>query len=624
MEEAIDGLQRVPGTRPDFADGHAKSGLVLAALGRREEARVALERALALKPELADAHHALGNLLFDEGRFDDAVVSLKKAVAQRPDALEPLTDLGTAQSAAGNLPGAVDTYMHCQKLDPDAPEPRVNLGIVYHRQQRFDEAVECLRGVVNDHPEFAPAHNALGTVLESNGAILEAVDCFREAVRLKPDFFEAYNNLGAALRNAGKLNEAVVCFEEALRLNADQPEALSGLGVALHESAQSDEGRAALERAVAVKPDFAEAHGNLAQLLSDQGDTTAALARYDEALRLDPALPSIHHNRAMTLLLSGDFERGWPEYEWRWRLPNALPRTWKQPQWDGSPLEGKRILLHREQGLGDTLQFIRYAPMVQQQGGKVLILAPKTWLPILKSCAGLNPDQVEFCDEAEPLPRFDVFASLMTLPGLFKTDLSSIPADVPYLSVPDTLIEKWRKTLGDDDGGGLRVGIAWQGNPNFAGDRLRSFPLELFAPLAAIDGVSLVSLQKGPGTEQLADAGFAVKDVGSQFSDEVMMDAGAVIKNLDLVVSCDSAMVHLAGALAAPTWVAVPAAPDWRWLLERDDSPWYPTVRLFRQAAAGEWAHVFERIAGELSRQAAANKPRRTTGGGQPDDTFID
>jgi hypothetical protein len=242
-------------------------------------------------------------------------------------------------------------------------------------------------------------------------------------------------------------------------------------------------------------------------------------------------------------------------------------------------------------------------------------------MPLLRSCAGLDPSHVEFCDESGQLPAFDVFASLMSLPRLFQTDLATIPADVPYLSVSAELVARWRSEMGD--GGTLKVGIAWQGNPNFVGDRTRSFPLSTFAPLAAIPGVQLFSLQKGFGCEQIAGVDFPVVDLGSKFGDELMLDAAAVIQSLDLVISCDSAIGHLAGALAAEAWIALPFAPDWRWLLDREDSPWYPTLRLFRQSRPGDWAGVFQLMAGAL----APLTSERTNAGSRafkPDASFLD
>jgi hypothetical protein len=300
----------------------------------------------------------------------------------------------------------------------------------------------------------------------------------------------------------------------------------------------------------------------------------------------------------------------------------ARKRLWNKPIWDGAPLEGRTILLLHEQGLGDTLQFIRYAPLVQKRGAKIVISCPPRWVGILKTCAGLDMSGVSFLDESQPPPSIDVQAALLTLPGIFKTDLNSIPAEVPYLAADEALVRSWRERLGSS--AEFRVGNHWQGNPKYRGDRARSIPLAHFAPLAKIAGVRLVSLQKGDGLEQLSGANFPVEDLSKSLDLEAtMVDTAAVIKNLDLVISSDTAVVHLAGALAAPTWVALPLAPDWRWLLARSDSPWYPTMRLFRQATRGDWAEVFERVAAALQEVVAA-KNKKQPGKSRDSSSFID
>ena len=297
----------------------------------------------------------------------------------------------------------------------------------------------------------------------------------------------------------------------------------------------------------------------------------------------------------------GRFEQGWPGYEWRWKCKEfgSLP-PFHPPLWDGSPLDGRTILVHAEQGLGDTLQFIRYAPLVHQRGGRVILVCQPPLIGLLTRSPGVE----RLVAQGEALPDYDVHVPLMSLPGLLGTTLESVPADVPYLDAEPQLVEAWRHRLGSYPG--FKVGIVWQGNPKFRLDRRRSIPLAQFAPLARVPGVHLFSLQKGPGAEQLAAVTdrFPVTDLGRRLDD--FMDTAAVLKNLDLVISVDTAIAHLAGALGIPVWVALPFVPDWRWLMDREDSPWYPTMRLFRQARPGQWEDVFQRIAEALQRRLAA------------------
>ena len=292
---------------------------------------------------------------------------------------------------------------------------------------------------------------------------------------------------------------------------------------------------------------------------------------------------------------SGDFEKGWSEYEWRWRCSTVLPRPFPQPLWQGEPLDGRTILLHAEQGLGDTLQFVRYAPMVKQRGAEVIVSCQKPLLSLLKSCPGID----SLLPQASVVPQFDVQASLMSIPSIFGTTLATIPSEVPYLSANADLAEHWRERLRSLQG--FKIGINWRGRPGNPSERHRGIPLRAFAPLARLPGVRLISLQKGPGWEEIAAAAenVPVVDLGRALDEAAgpFMDTAAIMHNLDLVITSDTVIAHLAGALGVPVWVALPFVPDWRWLLEREDSPWYPTMRLFRQKRPGEWDEVFERIA---------------------------
>jgi len=358
------------------------------------------------------------------------------------------------------------------------------------------------------------------------------------------------------------------------------------------------------EQALRLNGDFAADHNILDQLPAAQGNSEAPPAQLEQAASLPPNVASIRFNRSLVLLQAGNFAAGWGEYEWRRHIPDAPPRL-AIAEWDGSPLAGRAILLFGEQGLGDILQFVRYAPLVKQRGGRVVVACPNSMMPILSTCAAID----QFCGSGEPIPNCDVQAPLMSLPRIFRTELDSIPLDVPYLFPERSLVDRSRDVLAERPG--WRVGIGWQGNPKFLSDRFRSIPLAAFAPLAAVEGVRLFSLQKGFGVEQLADARFAVEDLGSTLdeSGRAFCDTAAVIQNLDLVITSDTALAHLAGALGAKVWVALSFAPEWRWLLKRGDSPWYPTMRLFRQHQLGSWDEPFAEMTRQL-RQLVADQRR--------------
>jgi tetratricopeptide (TPR) repeat protein len=429
----------------------------------------------------------------------------------------------------------------------------------------------------------------------------DAVPCFRHALELKPDYTEVHNNLGNALKDQGKLDEAVACFRRALELKPDFAGVHDNLGIALKDEGKLDEAVACFRRALELKPDFAEAHNNLGIALRELGMLDEGIACWRRALELKPDFAQARLNQSLISLLTGDFQRGWPEFEWRWKTKQCPRRDFSQAPWDGQPLEGSTILLHAEQGLGDTIQFIRYVPLVKQRGGAVIVECQRPLLSLLTSCVGID----RLVGRGEPLPAFDVQAPLLSLPGVFHTALGDVPAAVPYLFADPNLVQRWRQELGRL--AGFKIGIAWQGNPLHQSDRSRSIPLGSFEPLARCSGVRLLSLQKEAGVEQLREiAGrFSVIDLGSRMDEAsgAFMDTSAVMMSLDLVVTSDTAIAHLAGALGVPVWVALSFVPDWRWLLGRSDSPWYPTMRLFRQDSRGDWQGVFEKIKAELCAQ---------------------
>ena len=469
------------------------------------------------------------------------------------------------------------------------------------KQDKLDEAMASYQQALRLKPNYPEAHSNLGNALQEQGRLDEAVASCQQALRLKPDSAEAHHNLGLVLAKQDKLDEAVASFQQTLRLKPDYPDAHNNLGIVLEKQDKLDEAMASYQQALRLKPDYPEAHNNLGIVLEKQGRLDEAVACYQQALRLKPDYPEAHWNRSLAWLLMGRFEQGWPGYEWRWKCKEfgSLP-PFHPPLWDGSPLDGRTILVHAEQGLGDTLQFIRYAPLVHQRGGRVILVCQPPLIGLLTRSPGVE----RLVAQGEALPEYDVHVPLMSLPGLLGTTLESVPADVPYLDAEPQLVEAWRHRLGSYPG--FKVGIVWQGNPKFRLDRLRSIPLAQFAPLARVPGVHLFSLQKGPGAEQLAAVTdrFPVTDLGRRLDD--FMDTAAVLKNLDLVISVDTAIAHLAGALGIPVWVALPFAPDWRWLMDREDSPWYPTMRLFRQTRPGQWEDVFQRIAEALQRRLAA------------------
>lgn len=571
--------------------------------GNLMEAEQAYRGAVQSDAGNAQAWCMLGIVCRARGDLVQAAASYREAVRLLPDFVEAHNNLGNVLVLQGELTEAVACYGRVLRLRPGFVEAHNNLGAALRHLGRLAEAVDCYREALRLRPDYADAHNNLGDALSQIGRTDEAVAHYREAIRLRPDFAGAYNNLGSALRHQGQFSEALDCYRQALRLVPHSADAHYNLGSLFMQQGGLEEAVASYREAIRLKPDYAEAHFHLGQALRAQGHPEEALAVYQRLLQIRPDNPEAHLSRALTWLLLGDYEHGWPEYEWRLQCKGFYRPPLPQPRWDGSPLHGRTILLHAEQGLGDTLQFVRYAPLVKERGGTVILACPKTLLRLLAGCPGI--DRLLAAD-ADP-PPFDVHAALPSLPSLFGTSLANVPAPLPYLFADPALSEQWRRELAAYSG--FKVGIAWQGNPKYLADRYRSFPLVDFEPLARVPGVHLFSLQKAPGAEQLQAAlPFPVHDLGPRL-DEVtgpFMDTAAVMKNLDLVITVDTALAHLAGALGVSAWVVLSSASDSRWMLERDNSPWYPTLRLFRQQAWGGGDRVFARVAAALRERVAA------------------
>ncbi len=464
----------------------------------------------------------------------------------------------------------------------------------------LDEAAACFRHVLQLRPDDPATLNNLGTALWEQGRLDEAEAQYRQALRLRPDDPNTLNNLGNALWEQTRTEEASAVYREALRLRPDSAEMRMNLGVALSGRGDLDEALSHIRRALRLRPDWPAGLLALGMALGRQGKLDEALDCYEQALRLEPAYPEVRRNRAMAWLARGDFARGWPEYEWRWKCRGQRRPLFDRPLWEGDDLTGRTILLHAEQGLGDTLQFIRYASLVERRGGSVLFVGPEPLVRLLARTPGVD----RVFAQGTTLPAFDVQAPLLSLPAILGTTLATLPAEVPYLFADPAEVERRRHELGPDPA--FRVGIAWQGNPRYPMDRKRSFPLARFAPLARLPGVRLISLQDGPGTEQLRAPRepFPVVDLDRQgrgLGD--FLDTAAILKNLDLVVTPDLSVAHLAGGLGVRVWAALPFVAEWRWMADRDDSPWYPTMRLFRQTRPDDWDGVFRRITEAIARE---------------------
>ncbi|HVO02256.1 MAG TPA: DUF6165 family protein [Candidatus Cybelea sp.] len=546
---------------------------------RYDEAMQCHREAIAVDPRYAEAHNNLANCLRDVGRRQEAAAEYQQAIALKPDFVEAIHNLGHVEIELGEKDRGLASFRRAVTLQPGFADAHNSIGVELCKRKAYAEAETALRESIRLNPKAARPHNNLGIALKEQKRLAEAEQSLRAALKLKPEYPEALTNLGQVLRLAGKSDEAIACCRKALALDPKSATVNYNLGVVLKQTVHLAEAEACFRKAVALKPDY-------------------HVARFDLAL---------------VLLLRGAFAEGWREYEARWLLEdepgNRRPTRpcLDLPEWKGEPLAGKTILLHSEQGLGDTIQFSRYVPVIAGMGARVILMVPRNLKRLL---AGLGEFATTVVSNAG-LPPIDFRCSLMSLPRLLGTDLAAAPPPLPTpIVVEAARIERWRSRIGE---AGFKIGLCWQGNPTSRIDEGRSIPLRAFAPLARVPGARLIALQKHHGLEQIDDlpAGMMVETLGDDFDSgpDAFLDAAAVIHSLDLVVTSDTAIAHLAGSIAAPVCLVLGALPDWRWQLVRTDSPWYPSVTLFRQRERGDWSDAVGRLTVHLLERTVAHPP---------------
>lgn len=430
----------------------------------------------------------------------------------------------------------------------------------------------------------------------------QAEQIYRNVIAAAPHSANAWCYLGIALHDQRRYTEAVSAYREALQRQADFPVALNNLGNSLRYIDQYAEADDCFQRAIELKPDYLNAYKNRGTLHVWTGDLDRGQAYYEQALALNPQEAELHRNLGVIYLLKGEFEKGWAEYRWRWRVGDLQRTQADIPIWDGSHLRGKSILLTAEQGLGDTLHFVRFAKLLRAHGAQTIVHCQPPLLAMLQTADDLGtvfPNNIPW---QQPV---DWQCSLVDAADLLGIAADNIPAPIPYLCAAPQLVQYWQQRL-PRRAGVARVGIAWQGNPDHQADAYRSLPLKQFEMLATSSSVEWISLQRGGGTEQISDwqgvQPLTLLPADVDQSSGAFMDTAAIMQSLDLVITSDTAIAHLAGGLGIPTWIALGYVPDWRWLLDRDDSPWYPSVRLFRQPSMGDWSSVFEQMATALPR----------------------
>jgi tetratricopeptide (TPR) repeat protein len=505
---------------------------------------------------------------------------------------------------AGQFFQAEQLYRTVLQQQPNQPNALYLLGFIAHQTGDLPLAVEWYQRAIAAKPDYVDAYNNLGAALQQQGKLEEAIAHYHTILRIQPNHPHAQINLGAILQQQGRFDAAIVRYQKAIQLQPNLPEAHTNLGHALKERGALEEAIACYRTALQLAPNNPEAHRNLGDALQEQGRIEDAIALYDQAIAQFPNHIKLRGSRIRAQLISGNLREGFAEYD-QWRLGMASnPRPFAQPTWDGTELQGHSILLYAEtgSGMGDAIQCIRYAPLVAHRGGRVIVECPSPLVRLFQQIEGIE----QVIATGEPLPEFTTQASLLSLPHIFGTTLETIPTfrlepgdvRVNGLGKRDILPSK---ILSD----GLpdrpihstcKIGIVWGGNPEHAHDRDRSCPLQEFLPFLHIPGILFYGLQKGPHREELATVGdVGIQDISDHLHD--FADTAAAIAQLDLVITVDTAVAHLAGAMGVPVWILLSFYPDWRWLMHREDSPWYPTARLFRQSHRNAWQGVCLQIA---------------------------
>ena len=577
--------------------------------GRYAEAEKLYRKVLVSHPGHAVAYYNFGLLCQTEARLPEAIDAYRCAIANKADYVDAYVNLGTVVMALGRYDEAVTLFRQAITIGPDNAMAFANLGKALQDTGGIDEAITAYREAIHRQPDSAVANSNLGGALLEKREWKDLSTFTRRAIELKPDNAMAHANLGTALLNLGRHADALAACRHAMTLQPQNGVIQATLGGAMLELGAWEESEALCRNATILDPMLPNGYFNLSHALKATNKLAEAADAARQAITLRPDSADYHFHLAHILLSQGDFEAGWAEYDWRWKLPDfawldSLHGNFLQPRWMGEDISDRTILIYTEQGIGDIIQFARYLPLVVQRARRVIVAVNSPLRKLLQAIEGIT---VVLMHE-KPLPAFDVHCPLMSLPRAFGTRLDTIPANVPYLQANPDERARWNGRLA---GNTLKVGIVWAGNPATKRDRFRSPGLQAIAPLFSVPDVDFVVLQVGPGRADCKDWELPahVLDLGGEISD--LADTAAIMSGLDLIISSCTGPLHLAGALGVPSWAMIPFAPYFTWLLDRTDSPWYPSVQLYRQEEPGQdWSGVVGRIAVNLAAMAKSKSAR--------------
>jgi tetratricopeptide (TPR) repeat protein len=611
-EKAINYYLKAIQYDPHFVGSYSNLGNVFRKLDRIDEAIPYFQKAIEVNAHFWGSYYNLGKALQKKGEIDEAIFYFQKTLQLNQTHILSYNNLGNSFKDKGKFDEAITCYQKVITLNPSFAEAYSNLGNVLREKGQLDEAIINYEKAIELDPSFAEAYSNLGNVLREKGRIDEAIRYCQKAIELNPSLAKAYCNMGVAIEEKGQLDEAIINYEKAIELDLSLAEAYSNLGNVLQAKGQLDEAIINYEKAIELDPSFAEAYSNLGAALQEKGQLDEAIINYEKAIELDPHSACANFNMALILLLSGNFNEGWEKYEWRWKvndfLKNSLihhPNGFPQPVWDGSSLKGEKLLIYSEQGIGDEIMFASCFQDVVDRAPMSIMECDKRLKPILTRSF---PNAVfiervkETVSYSSQLPQTDPVIALGSLPKILRTECNAFPRK-SYL-IPDTdKVQSWHNRL-RIMGEGLKVGISWRGGRVPRIINKRSIMLDQWAKILSLSGLYFINLQYGECENELREV---KKKIGVTIHDWEDVDPlkdldnfAAQIAALDLIISVDNSTVHMAGALGKPVWVLLPYVPDWRWMLNREDSPWYPSIRLFRQPSLGDWESVITKVKDEL------------------------
>lgn len=560
--------------------------------GKFQEAEAVYKNLLKEYPANFDVLNLLGVLYFQAKKYDESILYITEAIKIKPSVIS-YNNLAQIYAIINDIDKAIWAYQKAIELNPDNAETYNKLGLIFRGENRVNEAIICYKKALAINPDFLNAVFNLANALRLNKNLDEAINYYYKALELKPDFEGVYNNLGAVFNEKNEKEKAVICYKKAIEINPDFLDAYCNLASVLSDLGKVDEGLSFCHKAIEINPDYKEAYIKIGVILYYEKRFEEAENWYRKAIKLFPDNEEMLFNLGTILILHENLEEGWKNYDNRhFKSVNQKLKlkSFKQPLWSGESIQNKAIYTYYEQGFGDSIQFARYLTILSKMGAKVLFKVQNPLVSLFKQ----NFPDIEILDDSikEETIDFNAFIPLLSLPGALKTTINSIPAKEKYLKADSEKVNYYKNNFFDN--GNFKVGIVWQGSATNKNDKNRSISLDFFSEFAKLENVSVYSLQKGAGEEQLINSPLNIVNLGSSFND--FSDTAAAIENLDLVITVDTAIAHLAGALGKPTWILIPFMPCWRWFLDREDSPWYESVRLFRQQEPGNWNEVRNRL----------------------------